>query len=375
MTDRPAPAALTGMDAVSAFGHGTKPLLDNVLPGRAAFGPVRRFDVADRRVGVAATMPGSPVLLDELVRVVEGACDEAGLSTMERAGTPLLLAVHGDPGLARAELDERAGRSAGALAAALAERCGLGSALRAYTSACVAASTAVADAASLVRRGAPRVVVAAGYLVEPDQFALFDAGRALATDGQVRPFSAKRTGLLLGDGVAAVVLESASVVRLRGAVPLAWLAGWGRAGDAYHVCRPDPTGAGLARAIGDALRRGGIAAEDVGYLNAHGSGTPHSDAAESNAIRRAFGDRAIPVSSTKSVVGQALEAAGLVELIVTALALHRGELPVNAGFLEPDAACPLDVIVDAPRPTTARYALSLNSAFGGANTALLVGAP
>src|SRR5207302_8959840 len=133
MTDRPARAALTGMDVVSAFGHGTKPLLDNVVPGRAAFGPVRRFDVADRRVGVAATMPGAPVLLDELVRVVEGACDEAGLSTMERAETPLLLAVHGDPGLARAGRDERPGRSAGALAVALAERCGLASALRAYT--------------------------------------------------------------------------------------------------------------------------------------------------------------------------------------------------------------------------------------------------
>ena len=376
MTDRPAPAALTGMDVVSAFGHGTKPLLDNVVPGRAAFGPVRRFDVADRRVGVAATMPGAPVLLDELARVVEGACDEAGLSTMERVETPLLLAVHGDPGLARAGRDERPGRSAGALAVALAGRCGLASALRAYTSACVAASTAVADAGSLLARGhAERVVVAAGYLVEPDQFALFDAGRALATDGRVRPFSAKRTGLLLGDGVAAVVVESADAVRRRGGTPLAWLAGWGRAGDAYHVCRPDPAGAGLARAIGDALRRGGIAAGDVGYLNAHGSGTPHSDAAESAAVHRAFGDRAIPVSSTKSVVGQALEAAGLVELIVTALALRRGELPVNAGFLEPDAQCPLDVIVDAPRPTTARYALSLNSAFGGANTALLVATP
>src|SRR5207237_6235103 len=105
--------------------------------------------------------------------------------------------------------------------------------VRADTSACVAASTAVADAGVMIaRRQAERVVVAAGYLVEPDQFGLFDAGRALATDGQVRPFSARRTGLLLGDGVAAVVLESGSAVRR---TPLAWLAGWGRAGDAYHV--------------------------------------------------------------------------------------------------------------------------------------------
>src|SRR5438552_18904706 len=102
MTDRPAPVALTGMDVVSAFGHGTKPLLDNVLPGRAAFGPVRRFDVADRRVGVAATMPGSPVLLGELVRVVQGACDQAGLATMGPAGTPVLPAGPRGPGPAPA---------------------------------------------------------------------------------------------------------------------------------------------------------------------------------------------------------------------------------------------------------------------------------
>jgi 3-oxoacyl-[acyl-carrier-protein] synthase II len=377
MTDRPT-AALAGMDVVSAFGHGTKPLLDNVLTGRAAFGPVRRFDVADRRVGIAATAPGSPVLLDELAGVVEGACDEAGLTAAWRAETPLLLAVHGDPALARAGRDERPARSAGAMAAALADRCGLSSAVRAYTSACVAASTAMADAGTMIASGrAERIVVAAGYLVEPDQFALFDAGRALAVDGQVRPFSARRTGLLLGDGVAAVVLEAGSTLRRRGGTAQAWLAGWGRAGDAYHVCRPDPTGAGLARAIGDALRRGQVSPADVGYLNAHGSGTPHSDAAESAAVRRAFGPLAgsVPVSSTKSVIGQALEAAGLVELIVTAQALRRGELPVNAGFLAPDVDCPLDVIVDAPRPTTARYALSLNSAFGGANTALLVATP
>ena len=110
-------------------------------------------------------------------------------------------------------------------------------------SACVAASTAVADAAAAVARGrASRIVVAAGYLVERDQFALFDAGRALASDGRVRPFSAHRSGLLLGDGVGAVVVESASAARRRGAEVLGRLAGWGRAGDAYHVCRPRPDG-------------------------------------------------------------------------------------------------------------------------------------
>ena len=370
------PAAVTGVAVVSAFGRGTEALLDNATAGRPAFGPVTRFDVTGRRVGVAATLPGDPVLVDELAGVVDGACDDAGLSRSQRGDTPLLLAVHGDPGLARAGDDERPGRSAGAMAAGIAHRCGLSSTVRAYTSACVAASTAVADAGAMIARGqADRIVVAAGYLVEPDQFGLFDAGRALATDGQVRPFSTGRSGLLLGDGVAAVVLESGAAVRRPGGAAHAWLAGWGRAGDAYHVCRPDPTGAGMARAIGDALRRAGISASQVGYLNAHGSGTPHSDVAEAAAIRRALGDAEVPVSSTKSVVGQALEAAGLLEFIVTALALRRGELPVNAGFLGPDGDCPLDVITEQPRKTDARYAVSVNAAFGGANTALVVGAP
>jgi 3-oxoacyl-[acyl-carrier-protein] synthase II len=367
-------AALTGTAAVSAFGRGTGALLAGAVAGRPAFGPVTRFDVTDRRVGVAATLPGSPDLVDELAGVVDVACADAGLGAAQRASLPLLLAVHGDPGLARAGDDERPGRSAGALAARVASRCGLSGTVRAYTSACVAASTAVADAGAMIAHGhADRVVVAAGYLVEPDQFGLFDAGRALATDGQVRPFSTRRTGLLLGDGVAAVVLESASVSRRRPA--LAWLAGWARTGDAYHVCRPDPTGAGMAGAIGTALRRAGIGPRDVGYLNAHGSGTPHSDVAEATAIRRVFHDHGVPVSSTKSVVGQALEAAGLLEFMVTALALARGELPVNAGYLGPDEQCPLDVITDRPRKTGARYAMSLNAAFGGANTALVVVAP
>ncbi|HEU4425533.1 MAG TPA: beta-ketoacyl synthase N-terminal-like domain-containing protein [Pilimelia sp.] len=367
-------AVISGLAAVTASGRTAEHVLAAAVRGEPAFGPVRRFDVSGRRVGVAATLPGSPVLADELAGAVDRACEAAGLTADERAGCPLLLAVHGDPDAPRAP--ERVRRGAGRLAGDLATRCRLGTA-RAYTSACVAATTAVADAgAMLALERAERIVVAAGYLVDPDQFALFDAGRALATDGEVRPFSAGRTGLLLGDGVAAMVLETDAAARRRGAPVLARLAGWGRAGDAYHVCQPRPDGAGLARAIDAALRRAGVAADDVGYVNAHGSGTVFSDAAEAAALRRALGPVAgrVPVSSTKSVHGQSLEASGLVELVITVLALREGLLPVNAGYLAPDADCPLDVIVGTAREGRPRYALSLNAAFGGANTALLVGA-
>jgi 3-oxoacyl-(acyl-carrier-protein) synthase len=237
-------------------------------------------------------------------------------------------------------------------------------ATRIYTSACVSASTAVADAAALIRNGyAERIVIAAGYLVEPDQFALFDAGQALTPDDVVRPFSLDRKGLLLGDGVAAIVLQRGD--------GLAEIAGWGRTGDGYHPCQPAPDGRGLATAIAAALRKADLPPEAVGYINANATGTGFSDASEAAAIRTVFHSE-VPVSSTKAVHGHALEASGLLELILTVRALREGKLPVNAGFTTRDPDCDLDLILDAPRPATAQYGLSLNAAFGGANTALLV---
>ncbi|MEV6525666.1 beta-ketoacyl synthase N-terminal-like domain-containing protein [Longispora sp. NPDC051575] len=363
---------VTGMSVASGYGRGLDPLLAGVLAGTPAFAPVGRFDVSGRRVTVAAAMAGTPSLSEDLVFAVSVATGEAGLAAESLPDTPLLLAVHADPDQARIAPGRRWEWSAAALARGVARRSGLGDPLRVYTSACVAASTAVADAAALISLGRyDRLVVAAGYLVDADQFALFDAGRALATDGRVRPFSAGRTGLLLGDGVAAVVLESAAAARARGAEPLARLAGWGRAGDAYHVCQPRPDGTGMARAIGAALDRAGVPASEVGYVNAHGSGTAFSDVSETAALRLA-GLGGTPLSSTKALHGQALEASGLLELVLTVAAVRAGQLPTNAGFLGPDEECALDLILDAPRPPKTPYALSLNAAFGGANTALLV---
>jgi 3-oxoacyl-[acyl-carrier-protein] synthase II len=370
---------VTGAAALSAYGRGTELLQSGVLSGRPAFEPVQRFDVSARRVRFAATMPGSPDLLGELTRTAREACDDASLPVPDRARTGLFLAVHGHPAMARAAEADRPGLGPGALAAAVADGCGLAEqGIRCYTSACVAASTAVADAAAIIARGrADRMVVAGGYLVDPDQFALFDAGRVLAADGQVRPFSAGRRGLLLGDGVGAVVVESQEAARARRAQPLARLAGWGRTGDAYHPCQPDPDGRGMARAIAAALQRAGIAAGDLGYINAHGSGTGQSDPAEASALCQALGDAVgtVPVSSTKSLHGQALEASGVLELIVTLLAVRGGMLPVNAGFLGADERCRLNLVLDGALAASPDFAMSLNAAFGGANTALVVGLP
>jgi 3-oxoacyl-[acyl-carrier-protein] synthase II len=365
-------AAITGMAATTAFGRGLTPVLDGALAGTPAFAGVTRFTPRRCRANAAAELPGTPVLAEELAAVIEAAWTAAGLTDGQRAGCPLLLALHCDPVAAR---NPDAGQVTGDTAAVVAGHCGLGQAPRIYMAACVAASTAVIDAAAMIATGlASRVVVAAGYLVDADSFAMFDAGRSLAPDGQVRPFSVGRRGMLLGDGVAAVVLEAAAAAEHRDAPALARLAGWGRSGDAYHVCQPRPDGSGLARAVGMALARAGADPAEVGYVNANGTGTPFSDASEAAALRTALGPRATltPVSSTKSVHGHALEASGLIELVVTVLALRSRQLPVNAGFLGPDDECRLDLVLTPGREQQGRYALSLNAAFGGANTALLV---
>lgn len=360
MSEPPLRAGITGLAAVSALGRGAQAQLAGVLAGAAAFGPVRRFDTGGRKITTAATLADAGTLADELAGVIEDAC--AGLSAAQRAETPLLLGIHGHPDAGRSATATTAG-----FARDLAARTGLAGPARVYTCACVSGSTAVADAAASIRAGrSGRVVVAAGYLVEPDQFALFDSGRAMSKDGAARPFSTGRSGLLLGDAVSAVVLEPVGTQEI-----LAEVAGWGRAGDAHHVVRQDPEGRGMARAIGDALRRGGIGPDRIGYVNANASGAD-GDSAEAAALRKAFGTEKIPVSSTKAVHGHGLEGSGLLELVVTVLAVQAGKLPVNAGHLDADPACDLDLILDAPRQATSPYALTVNAAFGGANTALLV---
>ncbi|MFE4975019.1 beta-ketoacyl-[acyl-carrier-protein] synthase family protein [Kitasatospora sp. NPDC056651] len=365
-------AVVTGVGVLSAAGPGLTVLTEAAAHGKAGFGPVTRFDVSARRTDRAALFPETVPLASAfplagvVLDAIGQACRQAGLTATEGAGLPVLLALHSD---------ERTRATAGAVAAGLREAWHAPGVTRVYTGACVAASTAVADAAALVAAGRhPRVLVAAGHLVEPGVFAVFDAGRALARDGEARPFSAGRTGTLLADGAAAVLVEAAPAAERRGATALARLAGWGRAGDAHHVCRPEPEGDGTARAIEAALARAGVAPTEVGYVNANGTGSTLADHAEARALRRVFGPHAdrLPVSSSKSVHGHALEASALLELAVTIGALGTGLLPVNAGWLGPDPDLTLDLVLNGPHTARPSYALSLNSAFGGANTALLL---
>jgi nodulation protein E len=185
-----------------------------------------------------------------------------------------------------------------------------------------------------------------------------------------RPFSANRSGMVLGEGAAMLVLEPLEQALARGAKPLAEIVGFGMSADACHVTQPSAEGA--ARAIRAAMRDGGLAPEQVGYINAHGTATEANDRMEAAAIHAVFGSHAdtLPVSSTKSMHGHTLGAAGAIEAAATVLALRNGILPPTMNYTQPDPECELDVIPNQARTKQAEAALSQSFAFGGLNAVL-----
>ncbi|NEC84793.1 beta-ketoacyl-[acyl-carrier-protein] synthase family protein [Streptomyces sp. SID12501] len=419
---------VTGYGVRTAFGEGAEALRRGVFAGVPAFRPTTRFDTGPYRTAVAAAAPDGPeavegwALRHALRRCGADALGMAGLGAGAEAA--VILGVAGDhrsvtrywragdlvpselsdvgrgsvvAGRAHAaeprmsqppapvgalpapELNSLADAVPAQLAELLADGLGLTGPRLTFTNACVASAAAIIHACRLISSGRiDTAVCAGGYLVEEETFGKFDSGRALSRDGMVRPFSADRSGLLLGDGVAAVVLESTEHARRRGARPLVSVVGWGAATDAHHIAQPHPEGAGLARAARQAMRQAGDPdGASLGYINAHGTGTKYNDGAETRGLRAAFPERAgsIPVSSTKSTTGHLLEAAGVVEFVITMLTLLDGVLPPTAGYGSPDPECDLDYVPNEPRPADCRRALTINAAFGGANTALLLERP
>ena len=194
----------------------------------------------------------------------------------------------------------------------------------------------------------------------------WEAMRVISPD-TCRPFSKDRKGMILGEGGAMMILEPFDAARARGAKIYAEICGFGMTSDAHHLTQPTVTGP--ARAMRGALREAGLAPEAIGYINAHGTGTPGNDPVESRAIREVFGAHAdkIGVSSTKSLHGHALGAAGALEAVATVLALYHGILPPTANFTESDPECDLDYIPNQPRAVQVEAALSNSFAFGGLN--------
>lgn len=248
-------------------------------------------------------------------------------------------------------------------------------------SACASGAEAMGFALEMIRSGRADVVVAGGTeaAVHPLPFAGFAAMQALSKrndepERASRPYDTGRDGFVLGEGAAVIVLESEEHAKARGAKIYAELAGVGMSSDSHHIAAPEPEGAGASRAMVEAVERGGLSSSDIVHINAHATSTPVGDIAESNAIRRAFGDAAddMPVSATKSMTGHLLGAAGALEGVLTILALHHRTAPATINLESPDPQILLDVISGTARtlPDGDIAALNNSFGFGGHNVAL-----
>jgi 3-oxoacyl-[acyl-carrier-protein] synthase II len=247
------------------------------------------------------------------------------------------------------------------------------------TSACASGATAVGEALRHIRHGYQDAIIAGGTEAALCGLGVggFIAMRALSTrndepERASRPFDRARDGFVMAEGAGIVVLEALEHARRRGAPILAEVIGYGANEDAFHITAPAPGGEGAMRCIRQTLADADLAPADVDYISAHGTSTQYNDASETEAIKRAFGEHAarLAVSSTKSMTGHTLGAAGGIEAAYTVLALARGVLPPTINYEEPDPACDLDYVPNVARPASPRVALSNSFGFGGANVCL-----
>ncbi|HZO40360.1 MAG TPA: beta-ketoacyl-ACP synthase II [Methylomirabilota bacterium] len=245
--------------------------------------------------------------------------------------------------------------------------------------ACATGNHAIGDSFEILQRGDADVMIAGGSeaIIIPLTIAGFCSMKAMSTRNEeptkaMRPFDATRDGFVCGEGAGIVVLETLEHAQARDARIYAEIIGYGMTGDAHHMTAPDPEGDGAARAMAMAVRDAGLEPSAVGYINAHGTSTPYNDKFETLAIKRVFGEHArrLAVSSTKSMTGHLLGAAGGIEAIATVLALHHGVLPPTINYETPDPDCDLDYIPNQARKQNVEVAISNAFGFGGTNATL-----
>ncbi len=250
------------------------------------------------------------------------------------------------------------------------------------TTACAASSHAIGEALLAVRRGVCDAVIAGGTeaTITPMALGGFCAMKALSTRnddpaGASRPFDRDRDGFVMGEGAAMFVLEELEFAKKRGAKIYAELCGYGASGDAHHVTAPAPGGEGAVRCMRSAMEDARVDPGDVGYINAHGTSTPYNDMFETMAIKTVFGEHArnLMVSSTKSMTGHLLGAAGALEGVFSVMAIHEGVIPPTINYETADPECDLDYVPNAARRKKVRYVLSNSFGFGGTNSCLLFG--
>jgi nodulation protein E len=405
MRDASRDVLVTGMGAISAFGVGAAPLWEALREGRSGIAPLRHPRAAEMRVSLAAQVPAefdpaqyfdsrTLTMLDRSSQfaliaareaVAQSGLDLARPGLSERGGVVIGTGIGGET-----THDEQSWRIYGehatrvhpltiirlmtnAAASQISIALGLRGPAFVVASACASSNHAIGQAMQLIRSGIADVVVSGGTeaCLSFGGLRAWEAMRVLADDA-CRPFSAGRRGLVLSEGAAVFVLESRAHAEARGAVALARLAGVGMSSDAGDIVAPDVRGA--SRAMDLALADAGLAPADIDYINAHGTGTPVNDVTETRAIHRSFGDQAkrLAVSSTKSMHGHALGAAGALELVAVLGAIRDGVLPPTLNLDRPDPECDLDYVANQPRAARVRAALSNSFAFGGLNAVLAV---
>jgi 3-oxoacyl-[acyl-carrier-protein] synthase II len=250
----------------------------------------------------------------------------------------------------------------------------------ATATACSAGAHAIGDSFKIIQRGDADLMICGGAesAITPMSVAGFASMRALSTRNDdprhaSRPFERDRDGFVIGEGAGIMILEELEFAKRRGARIYAELVGYGMTADAFHLTMPDETGSGAIRVMTKTIKDAGIQPGQVGYINAHGTSTPYNDKFETLAIKKTFGDHAykLAVSSTKSMTGHLLGAAGGIEGVFSVLSLHRKVLPPTINYVNPDPECDLDYVPNVPREAEVEYALSNSFGFGGTNAALL----
>jgi 3-oxoacyl-[acyl-carrier-protein] synthase II len=401
---------VTGLGAVTPIGNDAPSTWRAAVAGESGIDFIRAFDASGFAVKVAAEVKdfdpsgiASPkevrkfdrYVLLSLAAAVEAVAD-AGLRDFDpaRVGVVFGSAIGGFLGIMEQhEVLQQRGHervspnflpnvlvdsASGQLAISL----GIRGPNYAVVSACATGSHAVGEGAELIKRGDVDAVLAGGAeaCMHPLILAGFSAMRGLAIEDEhppraSRPFDATRAGFVMGEGACVLLLEDYDRARARGAEIYAEVLGYGASNDAHHMAQPDPASVGVVEMMRAALRRAGVAPEQVDYINAHGTSTPLGDAAETRAIKDVFGDHAyeLAVSSTKSVMGHCFGAAGAIEAMMCVLAVRDGVLPPTINYEHPDPACDLDYVPNESRKADVRVALSNAMGLGGHNGCVLVG--
>jgi len=402
--------AVTGLGAVTPLGNDVASTWRAATAGESGIDWIRSFDPGDAPVRVAAEVKdfdASQVASPKEVRKLERnvllalgaareALDDSGLNGFDpaRVGIVFGTAIGGVNGILEQE-EIRLSRgpdrvspnflpnvlvdsASGQLAISL----GIKGPNYAVVSACATGSHAIGEAAQLIKRGDADAVLAGGgeACMHPLILAGFTAMRGLAVENDdpplaSRPFDATRAGFVMGEGACVFLLEDFEAAQARGARVYAEVLGYGASNDAHHMAQPEPEAIGVADMMRAALLRSGVEPERVGYINAHGTSTPLGDLAETKAIKAVFGDHAykLAVSSTKSMMGHTFGAAGAIEAMMCALALHEGVIPPTINYRHPDPDCDLDYVPNEARRVQVDVALSNAMGLGGHNGCVLLG--